>query len=243
MNEHEIVRQVQAAQQNAQSADALIRQYLPFIKSETAKFMSRPPVEGCDDELGIAMYAFHEAVMAYRPAKGAFLKLAAVAIRNRLIDFRRREARHANQISLDQPVDGEEDNRTLTEQLDAGHDNVAENHNRIAAQTELREFAEQLAAFGLSLTDIAENSPRQTRTLTACHQVLAYARRTPELLTELVSSRKLPVAALSAGSGIERKTLERHRRYLVAVLLAYTNGYEIIRGHLRQMEPQKGGRV
>ena len=243
MNDHEIVRQVQAAQQDTRPADELIRQYLPFIKSETAKFLNRPPVEGRDDELGIAMFAFHEAVTAYRPARGAFLKLAAAAIRNRLIDFRRRESRHAHQISLDQPADGEECGRTLLEQLDIGHDNVAERHNRTAAQTEIREFAGQLASFGLTLTDIAENSPKQSRTLAACQQVLAYARRTPELLDELVTARKLPVAALAAGSGVERKTLERHRRYLVAVLLAYTNGYEIIRGHLRQMEPQKGGRV
>ena len=36
-------------------------------------------------------------------------------------------------------------------------------------------------------------------------------------------------------SGVERKTLERHRKYMVALLLIYTNGYEIIRGHLKQV--------
>jgi RNA polymerase sigma factor len=46
------------------------------------------------------------------------------------------------------------------------------------------------------------------------------------------------MAALSELSGVERKTLERHRRYLVAILLAYTNGFEIIRRHLGQL---KGG--
>ena len=33
----------------------------------------------------------------------------------------------------------------------------------------------------------------------------------------------------------DKKTMERHRKYLVALLLAFTNGFEIIRGHLRQM--------
>ena len=46
---------------------------------------------------------------------------------------------------------------------------------------------------------------------------------------------------LASGSGTDKKTLERHRKYLVAILLAFTNGYEIIRGHLCQIGPAKGG--
>lgn len=46
---------------------------------------------------------------------------------------------------------------------------------------------------------------------------------------------------LMEGTGVERKTLERHRKYLAAILLAFTNGYEIIRGHLYQIAPKRGG--
>ncbi len=38
--EHQIVRQVQKAQGDSRAADQLIRQYLPFIKSETARFLT-----------------------------------------------------------------------------------------------------------------------------------------------------------------------------------------------------------
>ena len=57
--EYEIVRSVAAAQKDARAADELVRQYLPFIKAETARFLHRAPVEGQDDELSIAMFAFH----------------------------------------------------------------------------------------------------------------------------------------------------------------------------------------
>lgn len=105
------------------------------------------------------------------------------------------------------------------------------------------EFAQQLPRYGLKLSDIADNCPKQKRTLAACHRVLAYAKDNPMLLDHLVTTGKLPIAALSDGSGVERKTMERHRKYLVALLLAFTNGFEIIRGHLRQMSPEKGGRT
>ena len=59
--EHRIVEQVNAARKDRAAADSLIREYMPFIKSETARFMGRPPVEGEDDELSIAMLAFYEA--------------------------------------------------------------------------------------------------------------------------------------------------------------------------------------
>ena len=96
--EYEIVRSVAAAQKDARAADELVRQYLPFIKAETARFLHRAPVEGQDDELCIAMFAFHESVMAYQSSKGSFLKLAAAAIHNRLIDYQRKEQRHAGQL-------------------------------------------------------------------------------------------------------------------------------------------------
>jgi len=44
---------------------------------------------------------------------------------------------------------------------------------------------------------------------------------------------------LAEKTGVDRKTLERHRKYLVAVLLAYTNGFEIIRDHLYQLQKKE----
>jgi F0F1-type ATP synthase delta subunit len=51
---HEIAKAVLQAQTDPNAADDLIAQYLPFIRTETAKFIKRIPQEGLDDELGIA---------------------------------------------------------------------------------------------------------------------------------------------------------------------------------------------
>ena len=223
----DIALRVRDARGDARRADELVRDYLPFIKAETARFLARPSIEGADDELGIAMFAFHEAVLAYDRSRGAFLPLAARVIRNRLVDFRRREARHAQVESLDRPAYGDEpdDARTLLDGLDSGRDEIGERHARAASRQEIAEFARVLEGFGITLADVADNCPRQERTVAAC----------------LEKTGRLPMAALAEGAGVERKTLERHRRYLVALLLAYTNGYEVIRGHLYRFEAQDGG--
>lgn len=232
-DEHELIQQVYAAKEDMEAADRLIGSYMPFIKSETAKFLKRPPVEGHDDELSIAMIAFHEAVRGYSRSRGAFLKYAAMIMKSRLIDYRRKEQRHENVISLDAPA-GEDDaplSDTIADETDHNEAYVV----REATRAEIEELTRQMREFGVSLSDVADNCPKQQRTLEACRKALWHAKEHPELLDELLKTRRLPIARLSEGSGTERKTLERHRKYMVALLLIYTNGYEIIRGHLAQV--------
>lgn len=232
-DEHELIQQVYAAKEDMEAADRLIGSYMPFIKSETAKFLKRPPMEGHDDELSIAMIAFHEAIRGYSRSRGAFLKYAAMIMKSRLIDYRRKEQRHGNVISLDAPA-GEDDaplSDTIADETDHNEAYVV----REATRAEIEELTRQMREFGVSLSDVADNCPKQQRTLEACRKALWHAKEHPELLDELLETRRLPIARLSEGSGTERKTLERHRKYMVALLLIYTNGYEIIRGHLAQV--------
>lgn len=228
-----IIRQVIAAKEDIQAADELIRSYMPFIKAETARFLKRAPIEGHDDELSIAFMAFHEAIGGYSSMRGSFIKYASMLIKSRLIDYHRKERKYRNLISLDTPA-GEEETPladTLSDQKDYSGEMITRN----ATRAEIEELSRQMETFDVSLSDVADNCPRQQRTLDACRCALSYAKENPSLLEELLQTKRLPIAKLCEGSGVSRKTLERHRKYMVALLLIYTNGYEIIRGHLKQV--------
>ncbi|NLM06017.1 MAG: RNA polymerase subunit sigma [Tissierellia bacterium] len=238
MKEHEIVDLVYKAQNDNGAADMIVEKYLPFIKSETLKFSNRISVDS-SDELSIAMFAFYESIMHYDKAKGSFIGFAKLAIKNRLIDFTRKEKRHKGHSYLDEDIgDGEQ---KLIDMIDSGDDNVSQHISHASTKEEILEFTKVLNSFGLELSDIADSCPKQDRTLTACHKALQFAKDNPDLLKELENTKKLPLSKLSSGSGVERKTLERHRKYMVAIMLAYTNGFEIIRDHIKQINPQKGG--
>ena len=213
--EHQIVSQVLAAQSNSRAADELITQYLPFIRSETAKFLKRFP-EDVQDELSIAMFAFYEAAMSYRSGKGAFLKLAATAIRNRLIDHYRREQRHAGMVSLD-AQSSEEDESSLVDQISNDRNEAEELNDRTATQKEIQEFTEQLQQFGLSLSDIADNCPKQDRTLSACIQVLDYAKQKPDLLDQLVRTKSFPLPNWRKG----QEQIGKHWNGIESILLPF----------------------
>lgn len=234
MTQTSLVSRVQAAKGNALAADALIRDYLPFIKAAASKALGRIITGSCD-ELSIAMLAFHEAVESYQRLRGAFLKYASVVIKHRLIDYYRREQRHAGQL-LHKAAEGEgEEAADPWNNVPDSTDAYAESDLCTATKQEIAELSAELAGFGLSLSDVADDCPQQERTLRRCQQALAYAREYPEVIAELKRTKKLPLTRLTEGSGVERKTLERHRKYLMALMLIYSNGYEIIRGHLKQV--------
>ncbi|MBQ3090126.1 MAG: sigma-70 family RNA polymerase sigma factor [Oscillospiraceae bacterium] len=237
--EHRIVSLVQAARQDMRKADELIRAYLPFIRSEAAKFLARICTDQ-DDEYSIAMIAFYEAINNYNKERGSFLNYAAMLIRSRLIDYQRKEARHQGHLSLDEPS-GEEDDRSLMDSIADHRDLIGEASNLEATEQEIRELGEVMKGFGVSFTDVSANAPRQDRTMEACGKAIRYAAAHKEILDELLRTKKLPLARLALGSGVERKTLERHRKYILVMLLILTNGYEIIRGHLYHVLRKKGG--
>ncbi len=237
--EKNIVQKLMDAKRSETVHNELISEYMPFIKSETAKFMGKSPVEGIDDELSIAMFAFHEAIKSYQETKGNFISFAKMHIGHRLIDFSRKEKRHSNIISLGQPFN-EEENEILKDTIAEDKDRVEESISSHAIREEIAHFSKIMTGYNLSLRDIAENSPKQERTLLACQKALAYAKKNPSLIEEAEKTGKVPLTKLSRGSGVSKKTLERHRKYMLAIIIVYTNGFDYIRDHLSEISGKEG---
>lgn len=235
--DNDIVRLVLQAQTDSTAADALIRRYMPFIR---AQVYTATGARGAafEDALSVGMIAFHEAVLAYESDKGAFLPYAQLRIRSRLTDHMRKEARVPLTLSLDQP---DEEGKTLLSTLADPRDVLGQRESRAALRQEIQELAQVLQSFSLSFSDIAENCPRQERTLGKCAAVIRAGAADKELLQELLRMKKLPIALLSLRTGVDKKTIERHRKYILALLVLYTNGYDLLRSHLRRrFLPGKG---
>ncbi len=239
--EHQIVKEVYLAKNDSQKADDLIRAYIPFIRSEASKFLSHQCTEQ-DDENSIAMMAFYEAIMGYERHRGGFLNYATMLIKSRLLDYSRKEACHRGNLSLNQEM-GTEDERTLADSLVDNNDVIEEAVTRQATREEILELSNIMKDFDVTFSDIADNCPKQERTLEKCAAAIRYGAKDKNLLSELLKTKKLPMNELVSGSGIVRKTLERHRKYILAMLLIQTNGYEIIRGHLQSILRKKEGVV
>lgn len=239
---HLIVNSVYEAKGNSLKANELIKEYLPFIKSETYKAVGHI-ISDSSDELSIAMIAFHEAIESYNKLKGAFLKYSSVIIKRKLIDYYRKERKHLKKLSLDENIYNEDDNIALIDSIRDTKDDYEIIHMRDATKEEILELTNQLSYFGISLTDISDSSPKQNRTLKSCWEVLYYIKNNPEMMQQILISKKLPISAISLATGVSKKTLERHRKYILAIVVIHSNGYEIIRGHLKEVLYKKKEKV
>ena len=155
------------------------------------------------------MIAFHEAIGGYAKQRGSFLKYASMLIRSRLIDYARKERRHRQTVSLDAPRRRGGERPFGGRPCPKSGTTPRNPPTGRPTRQEIEELSRQMESFGVSLSDVADNCPKQQRTLLACRKALAYARENSWLLEELVQGKKLPLAKLSDGSGVERKTLER----------------------------------
>ena len=64
--------------------------------------------------------------------------------------------------------------------------------------------------------DLAACYPMAGKTRTGCAAAISYVPSTPLIMTEMHRSRLLPIKAVSRGSGVDPKILERHRKYIIA---------------------------
>lgn len=236
---HDLSLKLEKAKNDMIYADNLIKEFMPFILSTTSK-VTKKSVNRTDDETSISMIAFHEAIKSYDKEKGSFLAYSSIVMRNRLIDYFKKEEKHKNVISLDTKIN-DEDNISLIDTIEHKENQYENLHNLKATKEEIFELTRILNSFGVGLIDISENSPKQERTIDAIRKLLNYAIQNKEILNKIEKTGKIPIAELSKNTGVSKKTIERHRKYILAMFLIQTNGYEIIRDHISKVIKVKGG--
>lgn len=223
-----LTESVLAAQQNNAALDALISDYLPFIKSEMAK-AGDLGLE-YDDRLSLSMLAFMQCVRQYQANRGAFLPFAAAGIRSRLIDEARRQRRHSSRavplLAADEQLDLAGPEREL-----AAAQYGREEERRALAE-EIDALAEALGEQGITFRGLGEVAPRQKRSRNLAAVLARTVLDEENLRQSFVKHRRLPRSELAQKLGISEKTIEKHRVYIVALLTILLGDYPGIRAFL-----------
>lgn len=204
----------------------------PFIHKIACKFSRRLLEWGRDDELAIALMALDEAIDRFRADTGVpFPAYARIVILSRLTDHRRRENRNA---SVEVPLQQQGDESNSAEFSKAWEVHLLETATRERIE-EIKEFAELLRGYGVSFEDLVKCSPRHRDTRRSLMLAAAELTKRENLLEEFRVKKKLPLMELENCTGISRKTLERGRKYIIAIslLISRQNDFLHLSSYLR----------
>ncbi len=214
------------AKYNPEAMQRLKQQYQPLIAARVMLHMGflRPEyIEAGRD-------AAEEAVMSYRPEKGSFTAHFRQVLKFRLIDLRRKEK--VDKVVPVSSLSEEHRAHAVNEaSLSAYRQDLEVQHRR----EEIEMFRDDLQALGLTLQDVASASPKQAETRSLCRRACRYLRLNPGLLKKAAGGR-VPIRELSELLNVRPKTLERHRKYLVACAVALNQEYQCIMEYILSRE-------
>jgi len=233
----ELAPQVQAAKWDKHALNALLRDYMPFIKKCVYDVVLQGQAR--QDYLTEAMLGFIQSVKTYNEERGAFVSYAQIVIRNRLINAAKKEGAIQKPLfSISQTP--QNDKKNIQWEYETAERQYMELIARKEAQMEIRELNSAFAHWGFTWRDLVRNCPKQRRSRNTCHQIVRALLAEKLLLDEMQKTNKLPVQRLSVISGHSEKTLEKYRRYISALVLIMEGDYPYVRSFLPQFFDKEG---
>lgn len=222
-----VEERVLKAQQDNAEAEALILEYLPFIKKRTVNIK----IDGMDydDCLSIAMLVFMDCIKQYSQGKGSFLAYAGRCIHNRFVDLWRKESKHS--AGLLQDAVGHDGQQPEYESRMA-----LEEYSRIeekeALSQEIDLYSKEIAKLGVSIMELASISPKQERARRQCYLLAEEVTQDESLKKEFQNTHHIPRKELAGRFGISAKTIEKHRKYIMSLCILLMGDYTLIKSYI-----------
>lgn len=220
-----------------------ITDYQPYVAKVTSRFCKRYIDPARDDEFSIALGAFNEAINQYSATAGrSFLGFAEQVIRRRLIDYVRKEQRFTGQIPYSTfEVEDEEDNVVNPIEIHQAMEQYEKQRGTEERRSEILDLTRCLGDFGISFSELVDGSPKHDDSRQTLFGIARKLSAHPELMRIMLTKRMLPIKELLDLVDVSRKTLERNRKFIIAVALIFHGPYPYLKDYLHIKDDIKGG--
>ncbi len=208
----------------------LLKELEPDVR-RIASNVCRREITKQDDEYMIAYKALDEAISGYCSGfQATFMSFAYKVIHRRLIDYFRYEKKHRRIVPLNNQGANEEEmpNPEVVAKAFENHRNEELKYMR---QIEIDMFKKSLAKHEITFGELVKKSPKHRDTRENLYKVAEKIVSDQELLKRFVHQKKLDKEIASA-LGMHRRTLSRHRKYLIALIIVMTEDLTLIRSYL-----------
>ncbi|PFO06412.1 RNA polymerase sigma-I factor [Bacillus sp. AFS076308] len=211
----------------------LIDSYKPFI-AKTVSSVCRRYIYESDDEFSIGLIAFNEAIEKYSADRGSsLLSFSEIIIKRRVIDYIRKQTKNQHiSIDITNPIQEEESPGTVIVN-ELSLDEFYKKNDEQLRKEEILHFQKMLTSFDLSFSDLVENSPKHADARKSAIQTAKILVANPELKEILLDKKRLPIKQLETRVNVSRKTIERNRKYIIAVALILSSDYVYMKDYIK----------
>lgn len=212
----------------------LIQSYVPFVLKVASQTSRRYINREQDDEFSVALLAMNEAIDRFdRERKMNFLGFAETIIRRRLIDyFRSQKSRQRDVPWTEFDIVDDEDNVINYVEVKTSVEAFADSEEQVQRQLEIAEYATLLNQFGLNFDDLVDLSPKHADARQNAMDVAKLVVENPELCAHVFERRSLPLKQLEKLAGVSRKTMERQRKYILAIVLLLHGDFQNLKSYI-----------
>jgi len=217
-----------------------ITDYQPFVAKVTSRFSKRYIDPARDDEFAIALAAFNEAVNQFSPEAGrSFLSFAETVIRRRLIDYVRKEQRFSGQVPYSSfDVEDDEENVMNPVEIHEAIRQYEQQKGMEERRSEIIELNGVLGEFDISFSELVDASPKHSDSRESLIAIGKLLGEDSQLMRILLGKRMLPIKELLEQVDVSRKTLERNRKYIIAIAIIHNGPYPYLKDFLQTAKPQ-----
>ena len=208
--------------------EALIEEYTPFIIKTITKVTNRYIETENDDEYSVGLQAFNDAIDKYNSDKGSFINFAALLIRNKVIDFLRKETPSKPTIY----INDENEDKTSFDKVTKSPD-FTESYDM---KEQILRFQSKLAEFDITMEDLVENSPKHIDTRLNSIKIARYIFEDIDMKKTLYRTKSLPVKRLLQYENATQKILKRNRKFIIATFLVLDSDADILKSYLYEVE-------
>ncbi|KNY30334.1 RNA polymerase, sigma 28 subunit, SigI [Pseudobacteroides cellulosolvens ATCC 35603 = DSM 2933] len=211
--------------------ERFIEDYRPFIIGCVSKQMNKFIDIENSEEFSIGLMAFDEAISSYNIMKGQhFLSFAELVISRRLINHRKKEVKNSKVIPFSY-FGGESE---LVIENSISQKSVYLHYDRYEMREEILIYNQKLELFGITMDDLVKKSPKHKDSKELMIGIAKIIADNEFLYNKLISKKTVPMSDLIAYITVNPKTVEKNRKYIIAVCLALKSELEIIKGFIKK---------
>lgn len=214
-----------------QTLNELLTMYQPFVLKCVSEVCKRYIDKNHDDEFSIGLAAFSEAIMNYVPERGAFFSFAKLVVKRKTIDYIRSNQRHMKTVSFDETFDEEQMENPI--EVAIVKEMYTEEQHEERRRHEIMMFNKRLKEYKLSFKELLKVSPKHRDARESAISIARILYNDSELRTHVKKRHKLPIKELLKYVTVSKKTLERNRKYILAIFIVLDSDFLYLKEYLK----------